>query len=89
MTNTDDALFQIKEDTDEDIEGQKIYWESVLDEAVYSEHDFEKRNFNIIRDMKIRFYEICETPLTERDEPYNHWEADDFVVLDLEFNIRF
>lgn len=84
FTNTDQEIFdEAREDLEEDIIGQKIYFEEVLDEAVYSEHDFSKRNFNIVYDLKVRLYEISETARELRDEPYNTWEADDFVTLEI------
>ncbi|MDX9970538.1 MAG: hypothetical protein RBS56_01360 [Candidatus Gracilibacteria bacterium] len=74
---------EAREDLEEDILGQTIYFKEVIDEAVYSEHDFSKRNFNIVYDLKVRFYEISETARDLRDEPYNTWEADDFVTLEM------
>ena len=71
------------EETEEDKEGEAIYWESVLDEMVYSEFDFSKRNFNAIADFRKRLYEIAATPLDERDSPYDTWEPDDFYTLEL------
>ncbi len=82
FSNMDDVFMEAREDLEEDILGQKIYFEGVIDEAVYSEHDFSKRKFNILNELKVLFYQIASLPRDERDAPFDTWEPEDFVVLE-------